>query len=547
MLAKKVEEPKDKREAPSSYPQLSGQSSVAYQAPSSSLGHGDASSISIGAGYSIGGAKPSFSFGGQTPSAGLQYSGEGLSAGHGGAIQLAPITLQPGQDLSQIMSQLQQSLGAAALTLQPSNNIAEYHEGNQGAQGYSFPQFQQYAAPQYQQYQLGGQVASAPSYSAGTKGLSSYGHTGPVLFNPQEHGAQQSAFSYPLPSGGHASSDAGSLSFGSAGLSQFPGLSLGGGHSLGSAGTSLPGSGYSLAGLGGSGLSFDGTGYSFGGAGHPLGSSAQALGGAGYTSGSSHGLVGAGSLVGSGHSVGSSEGHSLGGPGGHSLGGSGSYSYNSPGSSHGGTGHSFGSGSSSGAHYKVLNSGKPSPGKTSFKPSTFLGASIPSESSSYSSSSFPGFPGSHSGLSLGGHGHSFPSFASYGGASKQISPLYTKSEGSLDSAGAYSSSGHLNSPPGTTYGFPTSSYSTGITNAASSSGPQYYISSSKYPASFGEGSSSYKSPGSSHSALSSHSGPKYSFGSHSSRYPAPKDSHGAYSETTYNTIKYSEEFKPRIN
>lgn len=524
MLAK--EEPKEKREAPVGYPSLSGHSSLASSYQSPSLGHGDASAISVGAGYSIGGgAKPSYSFGGHGGGAALQYQSEGIPSGGQHTFQLAPITLQPNQDLSQIMSQLTQSLNSGALTLQPSNTVAEFHQSTHGSdQQVSYPQFSYGGA---QQYALAGAMSGAPAYNTGTKGLGSYSSTGPVLFNPSgEHGS--AAGLAVAQSAGHG--DAGGLSYGGQSLA---GLSFGGsGHSFSAPELSLGSSGLSLNGLA---HSLSGSEQSLGGgSGHSLGSGGPSLGGSGYSFGGSGQSLGDHSQGGAALSLGSS-GHSF-GNGGHSYGGS---------------GHSFGgSPNSLGAFYKVSSGQKYTPTKSAFKPSTFLGASVQSDSGLSSSHSYPGSFGSggQSGLSFGGHGASFG--GSFGGSSKGISPLYTKSFGSaLDSAGAYSSSGHLASPPGTTYGFPTASYS-GAVHAASSAGPQYYVSSSKFP-SFGEGSSSYKSPISSYSSLSSHSsGPKYSFGGHSSsgsRYSSPKDSHGAYSEPVYNTIKYSQELKPRIH
>lgn len=488
VLAKKVED-KDKREAPVGYgsPGLSAHS---YQ-PQSSLGQGDASAISVGAGYSIGGAKPSYSFGGQGSSGALQYSAEGLSQlspNSHGSIQLAPITLQPSHggafatgDLSQIMSQLSHSLGAGGISLQPSNTVAEFHQAqgalaqaNQGGQEYSFPQFSYGAPKQQQQFvvseQLQQQLSSAPSYSAGTKGLGSYS-TGPVLFTPTESQSIAPAQSYGSPSAGH-SFDASSLSLG------------GGAHSL--------------AGLGlGSGLSLGGAGHSFSGAGHSFGGAGHSLGGA----------------------------------------------------------------------YKQLSS-YPGPNKSSFKPSAYLGSSIKGESGqsglssqgissqglfsqglsghglsglsgSYGSPSFGSYHGAnHGGLSLnsGGHGASFGGSQGFGsGSSKFIGPVYqsVKGEG-LEGA--------------STYGFPSSSYSNNA-HAASSNKP-YYVAKHHHhsaPSSFGEGSSSYRSPASSHSSLSSYSsGPKHSFGTSSSHY-SPKDAYGAASETSYNTIKYSEELKPRAH
>ncbi|KAJ8720142.1 hypothetical protein PYW07_012185 [Mythimna separata] len=506
VLAKKVED-KDKREAPVGYGSQ-GLSAHSYQSPAS-LGQGDASAISVGAGYSIGGAKPSYSFGGQGSSGALQYSAEGLSQlapNSHGSIQLAPITLQPSHggafataDLSQFMNQISHSLNAGGISLQPSTTVAEFHQGQgaegahaqatQGGQEYSFPQFS-YAPKQQQQFvlseQLQQQLSSAPAYSSGTKGLGSYS-TGPVLFTPSESQSNAPAQSYGSPSAGQ-SFDVGSLSLG------------GGGHSL--------------AGLGlGSGLTLGGAGHSFGGAG-------QSFGGAG---------------------------HSFGGAG-HSLGGA----------------------------YKQLSS-YAGPGKTSFKPSAYLGSSVQGDSGhgqssqggsshglsgqglsghglsglsgSYSAPSFGSYRGASHGLSLntGAHGASFGGSQGFGsGSSKFIAPAYQSAKGEgLDGASAFSS-GHV-APPGTTYGFPSGSYSNNA-HAASSNKP-YYVTKHHHasPSSFGEGSSSYKSPASSHSSLSSYSsGPKYSFGGSSSHY-SPKDTYGAASETSYNTIKYSEELKPRAH
>lgn len=519
VLAKQADDPKDKREAPVSYgaPSLS---SHGYQAPAS-YSQGDASAISVGAGYSIGGAKPSYSFG-QGSSGGLQIPSEGLSPNGHATIQLAPITLQPSHggsfspgDLSQIMSQLSHSFNTGGLSLQPSNTVAEFHQSGDGAQALSqgqelaFPQFS-YGAPKFDLSQLSQQVSSAPAYSTGTKGLSSYTSTGPVLFNPSQESHSNAAaapsLTYGAASSGHSLGDAGSFSLGSAG------------HSLGGSGQSFGGSGHTL---GGAGHSLGGAGHSLGGSGHSFGGSSHSLGGSGL------------SLGGSGHSLGGS-GHlgsiSLGG-GGHSYGGS----------------------------YKQL-SGYASPSKTSFKPSAFLGASVQRESGhslsglsgSYNAPSFGAFRGgSHGGVALSsaGHGSSFGgslggSFGS--GASKFIGPVY-KTEG-LES-GSSLSSGHFASPPGTTYGIPSSAYSANNVHAASSTRP-YYVSTKHHrasPSSFGQGSSSFRAPASSHSSLSSFSsGPKYSFGSSSSPYES-SDAHGSASETSYNTIKYSEELKPRVN
>ncbi|XP_072934142.1 uncharacterized protein [Epargyreus clarus] len=455
----KSEEPKDKRETLGGYPS-SGHSSHSYQAPS--LGHEGASAISVGAGYSIGGAKPSFTYGEPVSQHGsgaaYQISSEGLPASGHATLQLAPITLQASQghgglvsnDLSQLMSQLSHGLNSGAISL-PSGQEAIYQFGGQAAHGQggqelSFPQFT-YGAPKLQQYTLAEQShVSVPAYAAGTKGLGSYSSTGPVLFTPSE--TQGSA---PLSYGGQSS-----------GQSYIQ--------------PTLP--------LGDSGLA----GLSLGGSGHSFGGSLKHIGG----------------------------------------------SYLPP-------------------------------SKASFKPSTFLGSSVQSEghglsgiSGSYGAPSFSSYQpssGSH-GLSLGssqGYSGSFGgSLAGFGsGSSKFIAPSYLPpkssegSFGSLESLAAFSSGGHLPSPPGTTYGVPTGSYSAGNAHTASSS-PQYYVTKHSSPSSFGHGSSSFKGPISSHGSLNSFSsGPKYSFGGHSSsRYGPPKDASGAYSENSYNTIKYSEELKP---
>lgn len=227
-------------------------------------------------------------------------------------------------------------------------------------------------------------------------------------------------------------------------------------------------------------------------------------------------------------------------------------------------GHSFG-----GASFKTLGAGYGSHGKTSFKPSAFLGSSVQSEGthgiSALSTHAVPSFGHSFSG------GHAPVSFGSGsyaggfgghlgGGSSKYITPSYAppKSAGftsSLDASSAFSGHGHLASPPGTTYGTPSASYGFSSNTAhAGASSPQYYLAPSKQGAlnSFSEGSSSYKAPldykTQSFGSLSS--GPKYSFGgqggqSYESSYSSPKDSNGAYSEPSYNTIRYSQELKPR--
>lgn len=449
----KADEPKEKRETLGGYPGA-GHSSHSYQSPSYS--HEDASAVSVGAGYSVGGAKPSYSFGGHGSGAGYQLSSESLpSSGHN-SIQLAPITLQPshgslvGNDLSQLMSQISQGLNSGSISLQPSGHGGSYQLGNLGAHGgqeVSLPQYS-YGAPQaQQQFALFEQAQQqVPSYAAGTKGLSSYSSTGPVLFTPAESHSNQPSISYGAPSSGHSIVDSGAVSFGH------------GGQSL--------------------------SGFSLGNSGHGLG-----------------------------------------------------------------------------GHYSSLSGGYGAPAKTSFKPSAFLGSSVQSESShglsglsgSYPAPSFGGShlsSGPHGGFAFGSasHGASFGgSLGSFGGSSsKFIAPAYlppkTEGFGSLESIAAFSSGGHLGSPPATTYGVPSSSHA-----QASSTSPQYYVTSSKQspPSSF-HGGSSYRGPSSAHGSLSSYSSiPKYSFGGSSSRYGPPKDAHGAYSETSYNTIKYSEELKPR--
>ncbi|CAB3255562.1 unnamed protein product [Arctia plantaginis] len=495
VLAKTVEDPKDKREASASYgsPAYSSQS---FQAPAA-YSQEDASAISVGAGYSIGGGKPTYSFAGQGSSANLQIPSEGLSPNGHATIQLAPITLQPGHggfasgDLSQLMNQLTHSLNTGAISFQPSNTVAEFHQGSEGVQGLaqgqqlSLPQFS-YGAPKYE---ISQQFSSAPSYSSGAKSLNPFTSTGPVLFNPSD-----------LQSG---TSAAPSLTYGAAAS----------GHSLGDAG--------SLS-LGGSGQSFGGSSHSLGGSGLSLGGSGHALGGSGY------------SLGGSGHSFGNSlAGLNLGGVG-----------------------------PSYAGSYKQLSGGYTAPSKTSFKPSTFLGSSVQSESGSghgisslsgsYGAPSFGSFRGgNHGGLTLSsaGHGASFGGSQGFGsGSSKFIAPSYQsyKSEG-LEGANALSS-GHFSSPPGTTYGIPSSSFSNNL-HSASSNKP-YYVSTKHYrggPSSFGHGSSAHRSPLSSHSSISSFSsGPKYSYGGSSSQYE-PTDAHGSASETSYNTIKYSEQLKPIVN
>lgn len=459
VLAKRVDETKGKREAPISYtsaghPAQNYQSSQLYE-PSQSYqavgNHGDASAINIGAGYSIGGAKPSYSFGGHASDVSLQASSGGLpSSGHA-TIQLPPITLQPNHggyvsnDISQIMSQLSQSINSGALSLQPSNNVAEFHTGGEGAQGTQEIAIPQYTYSKMPQYNLAGSVASSPSYVSDGKSLSSYGSTGPVLFNPAD-GHANAQIAYAAATGEHAQ--------------QQP----------------------------------EAASYSFGGSGNAL---------AGYSLG--------------------------------------------------------GSGNSFGESLKGFGASQIAPNKASFTPSVFLGASIPSDSThglsgvsgSYNAPSFGGFGAGYRGLSLSSAGHApnyGGSFGSYGGApGKLIAPSFGsyKSEGfggSLGSLGALSSGGHFASPPGTTYGFPSSSYNSltpsSATHSASATRP-YYVSSPKHSSS--GANSAYRS------SSPSHSGSKYSFGGHSSSRYSPKDTHGAHSETSYNTIKYSEELKPHIH
>lgn len=262
----------------------------------------------------------------------------------------------------------------------------------------------------------------------------------------------------------------------------------------------------------------------------------------------------ANTLANSGHSFG---GLSLGGVG-HSYGG---LSLGSPGHSLSGPGHTLGSGSF-GAALKGYSGGYVVPSKSSFKPSTYLGSQndhgLSSVSGAYAAPSFGShsLSGSYGGLSLGGHGASFggSSGGFGGGSSKFIAASYqpSKSEGfgsSLENVASFSGS---HSPPSTTYGFPSShsAKSAVAAHAASSHSPQYYVKYSS-PNKFGEGSSSYKAPASSHSSLSSHTArPKYGFSHRSSHYGSPShgsDVHGAHSETVYNTIKYSEEIKPRVH
>ncbi|KAL4711165.1 hypothetical protein ACJJTC_009536 [Scirpophaga incertulas] len=483
----KSEEPKDKREAQIGYPSLSSHS---YAAPS--LGHEDASSVSIGAGYSVGGGKPTYSYAGHGGGTQLQFSPESLQSSGHATIQLAPITLQGGHglqssDLSQLMSQLSHSLNSGALSLQPSEAYQPAHGANQEV---SLAQYT-LGAPKIQQYAIAEQQSSVPAYAAGTKGLGSYS-TGPVLFSPSDAHGNVPAVNYAAPS-----------------------------------------SGYSLSGAGGSAhalLNAPSSGHSFGG----------------YSSGSHNSFgEGANPHGGSGYSL---SGLSLG----------------NSGLSLGGSGHSFG------AAIKGLHSGYAAPSKNSFKPSAFLGSSVQSEgahglsslSGSYGAPSFGAFSGgNHGGLSLASadHGASLGgSLSGFGsGSSKFISPTYLPSKpsgfGSLESLSSFSSDGHLASPPGTTYGVPTASYGlpATATHAASNANPQYYVPMKQvHYQSFGGGSSSYRAPSSGHGSLSSlSSGSKHGFGSYSpsSRYVSAKDTHGAHSETSYNTIKYSEELKPRVH
>lgn len=487
-------DPKGKRESGGGYPAIG--SSHSFQAPS--YGHDEsANAISIGAGYSVGGGKPSYTFAADSGH-GLQLqSSEGLHPSEHSTLQLAPLTLQPSHglvssDLSQLMSQLSQSLNSGALSLSPYQG-----HGAHGGQEISFPQFSYQGSPKLQQYSAPEQSLqvqpSIPSYATGTKGLGSYS-TGPVLFNPADSNlAGSHAQFFGAGSSGPSFADVSALALTNNAGHSFPGLSLGdSGHSYGSLSLGSPGHTFSS----GSGLSHGGSGLSLGGSGHSFG----------------------GALPGAGHSIG--------GP------------------------------------LKGFGGGYVLPSKTSFKPSTYIGShgdhAVSSLSGAYAAA--PSFgshslSGSHGGLSLGGHGASFGgSLGGFGGgSSKFISPTYLPSKGSegfgssLESASSFSGS---HSPPGTTYGYPTSQ-STGhstAAHAASSHSPQYYVKYSS-PKHFGEGSSSYKAPASSHSALSSHSSrPKYSFSHRSSHYSSPShgsDIQGAHSETVYNTIKYSEEIRPR--
>ncbi|CAH2258795.1 jg12545 [Pararge aegeria aegeria] len=453
-LKSKTEEPKDKREASGTY---LPQSSHNYQSPSS-LGQEEANAISIGAGYSVGGgAKPTYSFGGQNAGVGASYQLQPES-GHAN-LQLAGLQSSNGglvsNDLSQLMSQISQGLNSGAISLPSSGGQGALYQfagqGSHGGQEISLPQFT-YGSPQLQQYSLGEQSqGGAPAYAFGTKGLGTYGSTGPVLFSPESSG-NQAALSYAAPNFGQS---------------------------------------YQAAAL-------------------PLGDS----------------------------------GHSL------------------PGFSFGGSGQSFG------GSLKGFSGNYATPaGKSSFKPSAFLGSSVQSDSGaglagltgSYGSPSFTNFQSSAGGhgissLGAGGHGAGFGSLSAFsGGPSKGVAASYLPSKfegvGSLESiASAFSASGQIGQP-GATYGSSPNAYSSNA-HAASAPSPAYYISSGKHSSpSFGLGSSSYRSPASGHSSLNSFSsGPKYSFGGQgSSRYLPAKDIQGSYSEPKYNTIKYSEEFKPRFN
>ncbi|XP_063364795.1 PE-PGRS family protein PE_PGRS3-like [Cydia amplana] len=521
---KKVDELKDKREAPVGY----AGSSHSYQAPS--LSNEGASAISIGAGYSVGGAKPSYS----------SYEGQGFSGSHSSeslpgsghaTIQLAPITLQPshgglvGTDLNHLMSQLQQQLNSGALSLQ----APESYGGSIQSEGHSGYNVQEQAIPQYtysapqQQYSIAEQQhqPSIPSYAAGTKGLGSYSSTGPVLFNPTE--AKQTnapSFNYGAPSSGH-SFGSGGLSLGSgaqyfAGAPGSFGESLGGGYALSGPYKSF-GNSYASSGKN----SFKPSAY--------IGSSVQADPSHGISALSSS--YGAPSFSGASSQSGSHGAISLGSAG-HGI---------SLGSGHGGpslgsslSGHSIGS-NSLGGH----SLGSSSFGGHSLSSGSLGGHSLSSGGLSFSS----GGHGSHGALSLGSGGLGASLGASHGGygggfgggSSKYISNAYLPAKDSFGSLSSHSSG--LYSPPATSYGIPNSAH------AASSHIPQYYKSQPSY--SFGAGSSSYKSPSSSVSSLKSY--PKYSSGGYSSlssQYGSPKDPlQGSYSENTYNTIKYSEELK----
>ncbi|KAL0828908.1 hypothetical protein ABMA28_003811 [Loxostege sticticalis] len=512
---KKSDEPKDKREAPVGYP---SHSSHSFQAPS--VGHGDASAISVGAGYSVGGAKPSFTLGGHE--GGYQLSSDGLQAGGHPTYQLAPITLQPthgfaSSDLSQLMSQLSHGLNSGQLQIQSGESYQQGEQGGHGAQELSLPQFT-YGGPKLQQYAVSEQpISNVPSYAAGTKGLGSYS-TGPVLFSPSDSHGNAPSLTYGQPSSGHS----------------FGGASLGGSSSGGHSFANAPSSGHSFGGASLGGLSSGG---------HSFGEGAITL------------------SAGPGHSF--------------------------PGLSLGNGGHSFG------GSLKGFGATYGAPSKTSFKPSAFIGASVQGESGhglsghglsglsghglsglsghglsglsgSYGAPSFGSIGGGSHGfaLSSGGHGSSLGgSFGGSfgGGSSKFIAPTYlpSKSEGfgsSLESVASFASEGHLGSSPGSSYSAPSSSYGhpSSASHAASSSSPQYYVPSKSSFPSFGGSSSSFKSPYPGHGSVSSFSsGHKHGFGGHSShgpRYGLPKgELQGAHSETSYNTIKYSEELKPRVH
>lgn len=484
-MDKKPDESKDKREVGLGYPS-SGHSTHTLQIQPS---HDDGNAISIGAGYSVGG-KPSFSYEGHQ---GGQY--QVAQQPQHQTIQLAPITLQPehgsfasSADLSQLMSQLTHGLQTGAISLQQAEPSHQY-----GSQDVSLPQFT-YGEPKLQQYSVSEQGhSSQPSYAIGSKGLGSYGATGPVLFNPSDsHG--QGGLTFAVPQSGYSFGD-------SAG--SFPGLSLGhsGGHSLGGASYSAGGSGHGHS-LGGSGLLLGG--HSFGGAGH-------------------------------GHFGGLSLGKTVGTP-----------------------------------YIKSLGS-YAAPSKNSFKPSAFIGSSV-GESGHLSAGPFSGAQsfgslGGHGALAIStGHAPSFGnSLGGLGGSSKYSFAPKAESysgSGSFDSSAAFAAAAaHTASPPGTTYGSPSVSFgsSHGPSHGSGHSGhaahaasnPQYYISQSKVPtSSFGESSSAHRAPAKSHGSFSL--GPKYSnHGNHGHSYSAPgshyspKDIQGSYSENSYNTIKYSEELKPR--
>lgn len=483
-MDKKGDESKDKREAGGGYAS-SGHSTHTLQIQPS---HEDSNTVSIGAGYSIGG-KPSLSYEGHQ---GAQYQFASPQPQHQ-TIQLAPITLQPAHggfgsasDLSQLMSQLTHGLQTGAISLQQAEPSQHYG----AAQEVAIPQYT-YGEQKLQQYSVSEPThTSPPSYAAGSKGLGSYS-TGPVLFNPSDPHNQQAAFNY--VQAGHSFSDS---------ASSFPGLSFGhgAGHSLSSAGYGSGGHGHSLS---GSGLVL---GHSFGG-------------GAGH-----------------GHFGGASFGKSIGAPYIKSLG-------------------SYGA-----------------PSKSSFKPSAFLGASagdashgLSSIAGSFSGAPSFGHPGSHGALAIStGHAPSFGgSLGGLGGSSKYTFGPKAESyagSGSFDSSAAFAAAGGHTTSPGVSY-LPSGTFtlSSGSGHSGShapqasqaASIPQYYISQSKIPSSsFGESSSAYRAPAKSHSSFSL--GPKYSsHGNHGQSYSsssshfAPKDIQGSYSENSYNTIKYSEELKPR--